>query len=65
MSESLESCRWFGEPQKPISQIFVGFKHAGELGCDRRDVFVVNASGRHALMFRIDQDGDACRVQDV
>ena len=65
MSESQESRRGFSKPQKPISQIFVGFKHAGELGRDGRDVFVVNPSGRHALMFRIDQDGDACRVQDV
>ena len=51
----LLSCK----PQEAIAQIFVGFEHAGKLCGHRGNVLVMNAARRHALVFCINQNGNA------
>ena len=47
------------QAQESVLEGLVAFEDAGESRGDGRDMLVVHAARGHALMFGIDQDGDA------
>ena len=51
------------EAKEAVTQVFVGLKDASELRRDRRNILMVHAACRHALVLGVDQDRNASRLE--
>ena len=51
--------------QEPCLQVAVGLEQACEAGCQHRDIGLAHAARRHALVLRVDEDGNTARLQQL
>ena len=49
--------------QEPCLQVAIGLEQACEAGCHHRDIGLAHSARRHALVPRVDEDGDTARLQ--